>query len=237
MIRNLFIAPPGHRLVVADYSQIEPRVIASFSQDPIMMNNYLTGGDIYTTIGDTMGVDRKAGKVLVLAITYGVGPDKIATSIGCSLPEAKALLNSFEEQFRNIPAYKARVNALARSKSPLPYVETIFGRRRYIPDLLNRNDRGLLARAERQAFNTVIQGSAADIMKLAIVRAHSCFVDEPDINLTLTVHDELVTITPEDRAEETAEAIRVSMEGITLKEITVPLVADVKIVDKWGEAK
>jgi DNA polymerase I-like protein with 3'-5' exonuclease and polymerase domains len=74
-------------------------------------------------------------------------------------------------------------------------------------------------------------------MKLALVRAHSCFLDEKDINVVLTVHDELVTITPVDRAEETAEAIRKSMEGIKLKDITVPLIADVKIVDKWGEAK
>ncbi|CAB5219734.1 DNA polymerase I [uncultured Caudovirales phage] len=237
LVRNLFVAPPGHKLVVADYSQIEPRVIAAFSQDPIMLNNYMNGGDIYTTIGDTMGVDRKAGKVLVLAISYGVGPDKIATSIDCTVTEAKDLLRNFEQRFKNIPLYKARVVNLARNRGPVPYVETIFGRRRYIPELTSATERGLISRAERQAFNTVIQGSAADIMKLAIVRAHSCFVDEPDINVVLTVHDELVTICPEDRAEETAEAIRVSMEGIHLKEITVPLIADVKIVDKWGEAK
>jgi DNA polymerase-1 len=96
---------------------------------------------------------------------------------------------------------------------------------------------GLISRAERQAFNTMIQGSAADIMKLAIIRAHSCFIDEPDINVLLTVHDELVTVCPEDRVEETVEAIRVSMEGIRLKEITIPLVADINVVNKWGEAK
>jgi DNA polymerase-1 len=94
-----------------------------------------------------------------------------------------------------------------------------------------------MSRAERQAFNTVIQGSAADIMKLAIVRAHSCFIDEPDINVLLTVHDELVTVCPEDRVDETVEAIRVSMEGITIKEMTVPLIAGIEVVDKWGEAK
>jgi DNA polymerase-1 len=236
LVRNLFIAPPGHKLVVADYSQIEPRVIASFSNDPVMVENYRTGGDIYTAIGKTMGVDRKAGKVLVLAISYGVGPDKIAASIGCTLKEAKDLLANFEKKFSSIDKYKAKVVRLAKQQAPIPYVETLFGRRRYIPDLKSREN-GLLSRAERQAFNTVIQGSAADIMKLALVRAHSCFVDEPNINLILTVHDELVTITPEDRAEETAEAIRKSMEGIKLGAITVPLVADVKIVDKWGEAK
>jgi len=122
LIRNLFIAPPGHKLIVADYSQIEPRIIASFSNDPIMMKNYLDGGDIYTTIGDTMGVDRKAGKVLVLAMSYGVGPDKIAQSIGCSRTDAKDLLNKFEEQFHDIAKYKARVLRQATARAPIPYV-------------------------------------------------------------------------------------------------------------------
>jgi len=235
LIRNLFYAPKGYKLVVADYSQIEPRIIAAFSNDPILMDNYLTGGDVYTTIGNTVGLDRKAGKVLVLAMSYGVGPDKIASSLGLKVPEAKKLLNDFMEQFHDIDKYKARVIRRARELD-VPYVETIFGRRRYLPDLKSK-EQGLKARAERQAFNTVIQGSAADIMKLAIVRAHSCFVDEPDVNVLLTVHDELVTVAREDLAEETAEAIRDSMEGIILKEITVPLIADVKIVNKWGEAK
>ena len=236
LVRNLFVAPPGHKLIVADYSQIEPRVIASFSHDPVMVENYLSGKDIYTTIGDTMGVERKVGKVLVLAISYGVGPDKIASAVGCTVKEAKDLLSRFEEQFSNINKYKAKVVRQATAREPIPFVETLFGRRRYIPELLSK-DFSALGRAERQAFNTMIQGSAADLMKLALVRAHSCFINEPDINVILTVHDELVTIAPEDRAEETAEAIRISMEGIKLKEITVPLIAEVNIVDKWGEAK
>jgi DNA polymerase I-like protein with 3'-5' exonuclease and polymerase domains len=236
LIRNLFVAPPGYKLVVADYSQIEPRIVASFSNDPIMMDNYLNGKDIYTTIGDTVGLDRKAGKVLVLAMTYGVGPDKIASSLGLTVDAARKLLNDFTERFNDIAKYKAKVTRLASQQSPTPFVETVFGRRRYIPDLKS-TDKGLRSRADRQAFNTVIQGSAADLMKLAIVRAHSCFIDEPDVNVVLTVHDELVTVAREDLAEETAEAIRLSMEGINLQEITVPLIAEVKIVDKWGEAK
>jgi len=222
--------------VVADYSQIEPRVIASFSNDPIMMDNYLNGKDIYTTIGDTVGLDRKAGKVLVLAMSYGVGPDKIASSLGLSVDAAKKLLNDFTERFHDIAKYKGKVIRLASQQSPVPFVETMFGRRRYIPDLKS-SDKGLRSRAERQAFNTMIQGSAADIMKLAIVRAHSCFLNEPDVNVLLTVHDELVTVAREDLADETAEAIRESMEGIKLPEIRVPLIADVKIANKWGEAK
>lgn len=236
LIRNLFYAPEGHKLVVADYSQIEPRVIASMAKDKTLIENYNTGGDIYTTVGDSMGVDRKAGKVLVLAISYGVGPDKIAESIGCTVTEAKKLLTDFEKTFKSISTFKKEVILKAKERRPLPYVETLFGRRRYIPEL-NSKDMGLIGRAERQAFNTVIQGSAADIMKLALVRAHSCFTDEPDINVILTVHDELVTVCPEDRADDTLEAIRESMEGIRLDSIKVPLVADATIVDRWGEAK
>jgi DNA polymerase-1 len=236
LIRNLFVAPPGHKLIVADYSQIEPRIIAAFSKDPIMIKNYLDKEDIYTTIGKTMGVDRKAGKVLVLSIAYGVGPDKIAESIGCTVADAKSLLNRFTEKFHDISKYKARIIRQALAKSPVPYVPTVLGRRRYLPDLKSK-DIGLRARAERQAFNTIIQGSAADLMKYAMVRAHSCFVNEPGAQVILTVHDELVTVAREDIAEEVAEAIRESMEGIKIPEITVPLIADVKIVNKWGEAK
>jgi DNA polymerase I-like protein with 3'-5' exonuclease and polymerase domains len=228
-IRNLFYAPEGYKLIVADYSQIEPRVIASMAQDPIMMKNYLDGGDIYTTVGDTMGVDRKAGKVLVLAMAYGVGPDKIASQIGCSVTEAKKLLNDFSAKFNAVNRYRLRVVGGTRAKG---YVSTILGRRRYLPDI-NSRDFGFKSSAERQAFNTRIQGSAADIIKLAMIRAHKMIPNES--RLILTIHDEIVTVAPDSIAEETADAIRAAMEDIHLLE--VPLIADVKIVQRWGEAK
>ena len=236
LVRNLFIAPPGHKLVVADYSQIEPRIIASFSEDPIALDYYRSGKDLYVAIGDIMKVDRKVGKMLVLAISYGVGPEKIARSIGCTEKDAKDLIEQFSEEFPDIIRYKHKVIRIARLRSPIPYVETLFGRRRYLPELKSK-DNSMKFRAERQAFNTMIQGSAADLMKLALVRAHSCFIDEPNVNVVLTVHDELVTVAREDLAKEAAEAIRDSMEGVKLPEIKVPLIADVKIVDRWGEAK
>jgi DNA polymerase I-like protein with 3'-5' exonuclease and polymerase domains len=236
LIRNLFVAPPGYKLVVADYSQIEPRIIASLSQDPVALDYYRKGKDMYTAIGDVMGVERKVGKMLVLAISYGVGPEKIARSIDCTEKEARNLIDKFSEEFHDIIKYKSKVIRIARGKGDIPYVETLLGRRRYLPDLKS-TENGLKFRAERQAFNTMIQGSAADLMKLALVRAHSCFITEPDVNVVLTVHDELVTVAREDLAEETAEAIRESMEGVKLPEIIVPLIADVKIVDRWGEAK
>jgi DNA polymerase I-like protein with 3'-5' exonuclease and polymerase domains len=235
-IRNLFTATEGYKLVVADYSQIEPRIIASLSQDPVALEYYRKGKDMYTAIGDVMGVERKVGKMLVLAISYGVGPEKIARSIDCSEKEARNLIDQFSEEFHDIIKYKAKVIRTARGRSDIPFVETLLGRRRYLPDLKS-TENGLKFRAERQAFNTMIQGSAADLMKLALVRAHSCFTTEPDVNVVLTVHDELVTVAREDLAEECAEAIRDSMEGVKLPEIIVPLIADIHIVDKWGEAK
>ena len=234
LIRNLFWAPTGYKLIVADYSQIEPRVLASMSNDPILMETYTTmgvKGDIYTTIGETMGVDRKAGKVLVLAMMYGVGPDKIATQINCSVKDARKLLTDFSEKFPNVEAYKTKVIGLAKK---LGYITTIMNRRRYLPDI-NSRQVGFRAGAERQAFNTRIQGSAADIIKLAMIRAHDMLPKES--KLILTVHDELVTMTPDHLVEESRKAIQESMEGISLSEIKVPLIADIKIVQKWGEAK
>jgi DNA polymerase-1 len=232
LIRNLFVAPEGHQLVVADYSQIEPRIIASFSKDPVMLDTYHQGGDIYTAIGETMGVNRKAGKVLVLSIAYGVGAEKISRQIDCSVKDAEELLKEFTQKFKNITRLKSLTIRTARKKVPVPYVGTLTGRRRYLPDLVSPVW-WQAAKAERQAFNTLIQGSAADVMKIAMVRA---FQQIPEsASLILTVHDELVTVTPRDLAEETAECIRTAMEGVHV--LQVPLVADVEIVDKWGEAK
>jgi len=231
-IRNLFIAPEGYKLVVADYSQIEPRVLASFSGDRIMCGAYLEGVDIYTTIGNTVGVNRDAAKQLVLAMMYGVGPDKIASSIGVSVNEARNLLDEFVRKFPSVARYKKQVVNDSRKRGPIPYALTYLGRRRYLPDLRSSVvwER---ARAERQAFNTVIQGSSADLIKLAMIRAHKMIPDEA--SLILTIHDELVTVTPESYAEDTAAAIREAMEGI--KALNIPMIADVKIVQRWGEAK
>ena len=228
-IRNLFYAPEGYKLIVADYSQIEPRIIASMSRDPIMINNYIEGEDIYTTVGETMGVDRKAGKVLVLSMAYGVGADKIARSIGCSLTQARDLLGEFSAKFSSVNKYRLKVVSTTRNKG---YVTTLMGRRRYIPEITSR-DLGLRASAERQAFNTRIQGSAADIIKLAMVRAYKLIPNSA--SLLLTVHDELVTMAPDKDVAETEQAIRDAMEGINV--LDVPLVADLKTVSRWGEAK
>lgn len=237
-IRNLFYAPEGHKLVVADYSQIEPRIIAAFSNDEKMVNNYLVGDDIYTTVGKELEVDRKAGKVLVLSMAYGVGPDKIAKQIGCGVQEARKLLTDFSAKFPSVFSYKLKVIGAAKN---LEYVTTILNRRRYLPDI-NSKDVAARAGAERQAFNTKIQGSAADVIKYAMIRAHERLPKES--KLILTVHDELVTICPDHLVDETKEMIREAMEGIQLTKLSsrtdiaeVPLLADIKVVQRWGDAK
>lgn len=230
LIRNMFWAPEGHKLVVADYSQIEPRIIAAMSKDPIMLGYYKGGGgDIYTEVGNTMGIDRKAGKTLVLSIAYGVGPEKIATDVGCTEKEAKKLLADFSAHFPAVDMYKARVIGAARN---VGYVSTVLQRRRYLPDLKS-SVRPLRSKAERQAFNTRIQGSAADLIKVAMIRAYDSL--PKGAKIILTVHDEIVTLAPDAVVDETREAIRVAMEGVDL--VDVPLIVDLSVVQKWGEAK
>lgn len=231
-IRNLFTAPEGHKLVVADYSQIEPRVLASFSGDRIMCTAYMEGVDIYTTIGNTVGVDRSAAKTLVLAMMYGVGPDKIADSIGVSVNEARNLLDAFVAKFPSVAKYKKQVISESRRRGPVPYALTYMKRRRYLPELTS-NVMWQRSRAERQAFNTVIQGSSADLIKLAMIRAHKLIPDEA--SLILTIHDELVTVTPDHLVEETEAAIRQAMEGINA--LSIPMLAEVSVANRWGDAK
>lgn len=231
-IRNLFTAPEGYTLVVADYSQIEPRVLASFSQDRVLCTTYMQGADIYTTIGNTVGVDRSAAKTLVLAMMYGVGPDKVADTIGISVTDARQLLDDFLAKFPAIARYKKQVIADSKRQSPVPFASTLLKRRRYIPDLRSP-ETWKRSRAERQAFNTVIQGSAADLIKLAMIRANKMIPTEA--SLILTVHDELVTVTPTELAEETAAQIKMAMEGINA--LSIPMIAEVSIANKWGDAK
>ena len=229
-IRNLFVAPDGYKMIVADYSQIEPRVTASFSGDRLMCEGYLNGEDVYVTMGKLMGIDdRPKCKTLFLAVMYGVGPDKVAADIGCSVSEARDLLDSFAAKFPTVMRYKKQIIGEARRRG---YAKTYLGRRRYLPNLRS-NVMWERAQAERQAFNTVIQGSSADLIKLAMIRAHKLIPDEA--SLILTIHDELVTVTPEHLVEETEAAIRQAMEGINA--LNIPLLAEVSVADRWGDAK
>jgi len=233
-IRDLFVASPGHRIVQADYSQIEPRIIADLSRDPTMLKTYLDGGDVYQTVADKLKVDRNTGKTLVLAIAYGIGPNSIAERTGMTKDDAKELMSFFRKQFPRLERHKKSILSRTRRNSPIPYSETVLGRRRYLPMIMSRSEQDV-AYAERQAYNHVIQGSAADVMKLALIKIRKSLPEYG--RLLLTVHDEIVTEVPADRTEEAAEIVRQAMETAGSRWFDVPLVADVKVADRWGECK
>ena len=228
LLREVFVADDGEMLVVADYSQIEPRIIASLSGDKTMIQSYLDGGDVYQTVADRLGVTRPVGKELVLSIAYGVGPAKISARTGLSQREAKDLMTFFAEEFRAIPRHKASVIVKARRTG---YAETVLGRRRRLPHIRLSNYE-LAGKAERQAYNHRIQGSAADVMKLALVGIYDVLPVEA--RMLMTVHDEVVVSAPEHMAEEVGSVLRTQMEAIDL--FTVPLVASVGIAHSWGGA-
>ena len=229
-LREIFVADPGHQLIVADYSQIEPRIIASLSGDKTMIDTYNDGGDVYLVVGDRVGVPRPTGKELVLSIAYGIGPSTISTRIGCSSKEARDLMDFFNVKFPAITTHKNKVLARARAKK---YSETVFGRRRPLP-ALGWSDPDLRSAAERQAYNHVIQGTAADIMKIALVNIYGALPEEA--RMLMTVHDEVVIQVPDDM-EDVSEIVRREMESARPNSLVVPLVADVSMGINWGAAK
>lgn len=232
-IRECFIPDKGGVLLAADYSQIEPRIIASLSNDPTMIETYRSGGDVYQAVGDRMGVDRQWGKTLVLAIAYGVGAGKISADIGCSMTEARELMDDFGHQFPRIGQHKRKVINHARR---LGYASTIFGRIRYLPDLKSGDDE-LRSKAYRQAYNHRIQGTAADIMKLALVNVHAALPTYA--HMIMTVHDEIVITLPDEltKVDTVSRIVSKEMESAAPPQITVPLVAEVKTGYKWSDCK
>lgn len=235
-IRALFSVEEmeGFLIVQADYSQIEPRILTDLSEEPALLASYAEGTDVYTALAEPFGLSRQAGKLLFLSVAYGTGPETLAHAVGIPLASAKNIIyEQFPARFVNIDVLKKKTVRRARRQNP-PCVRTILGRRRYLPEL-NSRDMARRRRAERQAFNTLIQGSAADVMKVALVQCDDA-IRPLGGRLFATVHDEVLVLAPEDRAEEISARVRESMEGVKLLS-KVALVADVKIVRNWAEAK
>lgn len=233
-IRSLFVADPGYVILAADFGQIEPRIIASLAGEETMIEAFRTGEDIYTTIADPLGIDRAGGKLIVLSMSYGVGTGTLAERLGITATRAQSLLDDFYRRFPAIERYKKEVIARAMRQRPTPFIRTLLGRRRFIPFLKSPKE-GLRSQGRRQAFNAVIQGSGADIVKVAMVRAHRTIPDE--VRMLLTVHDELVFQVPTLMVEETEAIVREAMTGIRLPQIKVPLTVDIGWGPSWAEAK
>ena len=240
-IRKMFIPKPGCVLVDADYSQIELRVLAHIADDKTMQEAFRGGMDIHTvTASQVFGVppeqvtplQRRHAKAVNFGIVYGISEFSLAEDIGVSRYEAREYIDSYLANYRGVKAYMKRVVDDAREKG---YTETMFGRRRYIPELKSSNF-NVRSGAERIALNTPIQGTAADLIKLAMIRVDRALAAHfPEARLLLQVHDELIVECPEEIAPQVAALVSREMEQVA--SLKVPLTAEAKIGKSWYDAK
>ena len=237
----MFIPKPGCVLVDADYSQIELRVLAHIAGDDTMQKAFIGGMDIHTaTASQVFGVpaasvtplQRRHAKAVNFGIVYGISEFSLSEDIGVTRYQAKEYIDSYLENYHGVRDYMKQVVAEARDRG---YTQTIFGRRRYIPELKNSN---FMVRqgAERIALNTPIQGTAADIIKLAMIAVDKALSEKfPQAQLILQVHDELIVECPEEIASLVADLVSAQMQQVA--KLNVPLIAEAKWGKSWYEAK
>jgi DNA polymerase-1 len=240
-IRAAFIAAPGRTLISADYSQIELRLMAHFSADSLLTHAYITGQDIHTlTASEVFGVPpesmsketRNRAKAVNFGIVYGISPFGLAQQLGIDQHEARLYIETYFERYKGVRAFIDRLLEETRSEQK---VRTMFGRVRPIPDIQSRNA-NLRGFAERTAVNTPLQGTAADLIKLAMIRIEKLLdAKKLKTRMTLQVHDELVFDVPEAEADEVRALVQHEMEHVV--ELSVPLVADVGVGDNWRDLK
>jgi DNA polymerase-1 len=227
--------------VVADYSQIELRLMAHLSGDPAFIKAFQEGGDIHRqTASVIFGVPveqvtaemRARAKTINFATIYGQGPFALSRQLGIAQEEARAFIAQYFERFAGVRAFLDLQIKLARDRG---YVETLFGRRRYITDIRDKNF-NIRAFAERTAQNTPLQGSAADLIKIAMVNIHRALAAGGlRARLLLQVHDELVVEAPREEVERVSQLVKHHMESAA--QLRVPLVVDVGVGDNWLDAK
>ena len=240
-IRRAFVADPGHRFVVADYSQIELRLMAHMSGDELLVQAFEQGGDIHRqTAAVTFDVlvdevtpgMRAQAKTINFATIYGQGPFALGKQLGISNADAKEFIAQYFQRFAGVRAYLDLQVDLARKQG---YVETLFGRRRYITEIKSKNF-NVRSFGERTAQNTPLQGSAADLIKIAMRNIHQQLADEElATRLILQVHDELVLEAPEAEVDRVSVLVRDAMESAA--DLRVPLLADVGVGFNWLDAK
>jgi len=240
-IRRGFVAQPGWKFLVADYSQIELRLLAHLSGDPAFVAAFRSGGDIHRQtaavifgidVGDVTSEMRSRAKTINFATIYGQGANALARQLRIANAEAKAFIETYFTRFAGVRAYLDSQVAYARENG---YVETIFHRRRYIPELRDRNF-NIRAFGERVATNAPIQGSAADLIKVAMIRIHDALRTRGMAGqMLLQVHDELVLEAPPDEVDAASEIVRSAMEDAA--SLSVPLVVDLGVGENWVEAK
>jgi len=240
-IRKMFVPKPGYVLVDADYSQIELRVLAHIADDQVMRQAFIDRQDIHSvTASQVFGVavdqvaplQRRHAKAVNFGIVYGISEFSLSEDIGVSRWEARDYIDSYLNHYQGVKAYMKQVVADARESG---FTQTIYGRRRYIPELKSSNF-NVRSGAERIALNTPIQGTAADIIKLAMIRVDAALREQfPEAKLILQVHDELIVECPEEIASQVAELVSAQMEQVA--DLSVPLTAEAKWGKSWYDAK
>ncbi len=239
--RKMFIPKPGCVLVDADYSQIELRVLAHIADDQVMQDAFRSGLDVHTVTAaqvfavapeEVTALQRRHAKAVNFGIVYGISEFSLADDIGVSRWEAKNYIDSYLTHYSGVRSYMKQVVDQARERG---YTETLYGRRRYIPELKASNF-NVRSAAERMTLNTPIQGTAADLIKLAMIRVENALNRHyPEAKLLLQVHDELIVECPEAIAP--AVAALVSQEMQSVAQLNVPLQAEAKIGKSWFDAK
>jgi DNA polymerase-1 len=242
-IRQAFVAKPGSVLISADYSQIELRILAHFSQDPAFLDAFRSGEDIHQrTAAEVFGVPsagvtaehRRIAKAINFGLSYGQSDFGLAQVLRIPRAQARTYIQSYFERYAGVRTYMERSIAEARATAE---TVTLLGRRRPLPEIraTRAQDRNY---AERIARNTPIQGSAADLLKIAMIRVDRAIEagqsPVPEADLLLTVHDELVFEVPAGRSEEFKQWVKNEMEAVY--KLDVPLVVDVGAGQTWSEA-
>jgi DNA polymerase-1 len=240
-IRAAFIPAPGNLLMSADYSQIELRLMAHFSQDPLLLNAYRTDQDIHTlTAAEVFGVDaatmdketRNRAKAVNFGIVYGISPFGLAAQLGIDQKIAKTYIETYFERYAGVRRFIDETLETVRRDQA---VRTYFGRVRPIPDIGSRNP-NMRGFAERTAINTPLQGTAADLIKIAMLRIDAAIiVRRLRSRMTLQVHDELLFDVVPEEAEELRILVRHEMENVA--EFSVPIVAEVGLGPNWRDIK
>jgi DNA polymerase I len=238
-IRAAFTAEPGHVLLAADYSQIELRLLAHFSKDPLLVEAYRRGDDIHTlTASQVFGVPplmvtpdhRRQAKVVNFGIVYGLSAFGLSQNLGIEPGEAKQFINAYFEKYGGVRAFIDRTLDEARREGK---VKTLFGRVRPIPDINSKNA-NLRGFAERTAVNTPLQGTAADLIKIAMIRIDGALRERGlKSRMTLQVHDELVFEVPEAEIEAMRTLVREQMEKV--HQLTVPLLVEIGVGSNWRD--
>lgn len=236
-MRRFFIADSGKKLIDADYSQIELRILAHLADDENMQKSFCGGADIHAaTASQVFGVPadkvtpemRRAAKAVNFGIVYGISAFSLSKDINVTQREAQQYIKNYLDNFHGVRDF---MQSSVESAKKLGYSETLYGRRRYIPELTSKNN-NILQFGKRAAMNAPVQGTAADVIKIAMIRVFDRLAKElPDAHLVLQIHDELIIEASEEDAPKAARILAEEMPAAA--ELSVPLVTDVKIGDSW----